>query len=62
MAGLKLFQLKTIRIDFDEAIKMGALAFFEDKYEGDVRVLKKWQMILRLASMEFVVELMLLIF
>lgn len=34
------FPVETIETDFDEAIKMGALAFFEDKYEGDVRVLK----------------------
>jgi alanyl-tRNA synthetase len=30
----------TIETGFDEAVKLGALAFFEDKYEDTVRVLK----------------------
>ena len=32
--------VSTVETDFDSAIEMGALAFFEDKYEGNVRVLK----------------------
>lgn len=33
-------EVKTIETTYDEAIKLGALAFFEDKYEDTVRVIR----------------------